>query len=150
MSENYGRVDPNTSIIVEAVVADADYIADLAGLWVLLPYGVGIGWEYLEGLWTGPDGQPPPQPQVPPGNYILSGWEWVERFTDAEWQWLKTRRNDGTSAGDQLDRLLDAIRWTNSIDVLSVNIDPFYAWLLAQGIPGGQSRIDELRAPRDS
>lgn len=150
MSDTYGRVDPNNLLIVETVVADAEYIAGLSGLWVEIPYGVGIGWGYLEGLWTGPNGEPLPTPPTPPGDYILSGWEWVERFTDDEWAWLKVQRTADTNAGRQLDRLMDAVRWTASIDVSSTNIDPFYAWLLAQGIPGGQSRIDELRAPRDS
>lgn len=83
--------------------------------------------------------------------YILTGAEWVGRFTDDEWAWLKTRRDDGTAAGKQLDRLMDAVRWTDSIRVepgASAQTDAFYDWLLAEGIPGGQSRIDELRAPK--
>ena len=83
---------------------------------------------------------------VPTTRYILTGPEWVEAFTDVEWQWLKTRRNDGTAAGDRLDQMMDAIRWTNSVDVSATEMDEFYTWLLNQGLPGGQTRIDELRS----
>ncbi len=74
--------------------------------------------------------------------YILDGWEWVGTFTETEWAWLKTQRQ----TSDQLDQLMDAIRWTNSVDVSSASMDGFYNWLLANNIPGGQTRIDELRA----
>ena len=78
--------------------------------------------------------------------YVLTGPEWVTTFTDDEWAWLKVQRALTTSSGKQLDKFMDAIRWTNSIDVSSSTVDPFYDWLLTNGIPGGQTRVDELRA----
>ena len=92
------------------------------------------------------NGNPPPErPEAGP-RYLLTGPEWVLTFTDAEWAWLKVQRNSGTAAGDQLDRFMDSIRWTDSINVASSSVDPFYDWLLTNGIPGGQGRIDELRS----
>lgn len=99
----------------------------------------GPGWTY--------DGQDftPPAPSAPTYRTVLRGPEWVEAFTDVEWKWLKARRNDGTAAGDRLDQMMDAVRWTNSVDVAASTMDEFYTWLLNEGIPGGQTRVDELR-----
>ena len=103
---------------------------------------VSVGWLYDGSTFTAP---PPPTPTP---DYVLSGPEWVTRFTDDEWAWLKAQRAADTNAGRQLDKFMDAIRWTDSIDVSSPNVDPFYTWLLNNGIPGGQARIDELRAAK--
>jgi hypothetical protein len=115
--------------------------------WVECPWGVSAGWNYDGANFTdangdGPTPEPPPKIKY---RTLLTGPEWVSTFTDAEWQFIKTHRSDGTPAGDNLDRMMDAIRWTNSIDVASPNIDEFYTWLLNNGLPGGQARIDELR-----
>ena len=142
---NYGELD--AGVVVNAIVAGAEFIATLpnAADWIELPYGVGVGWTWNGSVWTGPNGESPLPEPVEPGNYILSGGEWVERFTDAEWAWLKTQRE--TTA--RLDQMMDAIRWTDSINIKpGGNMDEFYAWLLSNGLPGGQARIDELRLPK--
>ena len=142
----FGRVD--AGVIVNAIMADQEYIDTLpdAADWVALPFGVGVGWSYDGVDFTDENGNPPPErPEAGP-RYLLTGSEWVLTFTDAEWAWMKVQRTSGTAAGDQLDQFMDAIRWTDSIDVSSTNVDPFYDWLLTNGIPGGQGRIDELRS----
>lgn len=143
---NWGEL--SGGVVQAAIVANYDFIQTLPnpGDWIELPYGVGVGWSWDGANWTGPSGESPPVEPTPPENYILDGWQWVSRFTDAEWQFIKSHRSDGTAAGDALDKMLDAIRWTNSVDVSSENMDPFYNWLLNNGLPGGQTRIDELRA----
>ena len=143
---NYGRVD--SGVIVEHLVASAAYIEALpnAADWVELPFGVGIGWNYDGANFTDENGDPPPPP--PPSllyRTLLTGAEWVSLFTDDEWAWLKTQRQATTAAGKALDKMMDAIRWTDSVNVASPTMDPFYTWLLNQGLPGGQTRIDELR-----
>lgn len=107
--------------------------------------GVGKRWTTSD---NGATWEAPIPPPVPP-QFILSGSDWVGRFTDDEWAWLKSQRQATTPAGKKLDRLMDAIRWTNSVDVSSPTMDPFYQWLLDNGIPGGQARIDELRESLD-
>jgi hypothetical protein len=77
----------------------------------------------------------------------MDGATWVMRFTDAEWDWLAAQRKLTTNAGKQLNKMMDAIRWLNAVDVSASSMDPFYNWMLAQGIPGGATRIAELRAP---
>lgn len=136
----YGLVE--NEIIVQVIKASATFNFP-PGQWVELPYGVSEGWNYDGQNFTDPNGNPPPTPAPPPPQYrtLLYGTEWVEEFTDAEWAWLKTKR----ATSDRLDQMMDAIRWTNSIDVASPNMDEFYTWLLNNGIPGGQTRIDELR-----
>lgn len=143
----YAHVE--AGIVDRIILADSGFIATLpdAAEWYAAPYGIGIGWAYAAGVWTGPNGESPPTPPTEAPNYLLTGTEWVLRFTDAEWRWLKDQRALTTNAGKQLDRFMDAIRWTNSIDVSSPTVDVFYNWLLANGIPGGQARIDVLRAP---
>jgi len=141
---NYGKIE--AGVVTQAIVADATFIATLPGTWLELPYGVGIGWNWDGANWTNYQGDPPPTPPAARPRYLLTGSEWVMLFTQDEWAWLKTRRNDGTTAGKQLDKMMDAIRWTDSVNVAAESMDPFYDWMLAQGIPGGQTRIDELRA----
>ena len=119
------------------------------GEWLPQPYGVGVGWTRVGTVWTGPNGETQPVEPVPVPVYrkLLSGWEWVDTWTDAEWDWIDVQRNTTprTTAIKELRRLMDAIRWTDSVNVASTNVDPFYNWLLNNGIPGGQTRIDELR-----
>lgn len=141
---NWGEL--SGGVVIQAIVADAAFVDSLPGTWIELPYGVGVGWSWDGVDWTGPNGEAPPVEPGPALRYVLAGWEWVDRFTDAEWKWLKTQRAADTPAGRRVDRLLDAIRWTDSVDVSSTNMDPFYQWLLDNSIPGGQTRIDELRA----
>lgn len=122
--------------------------APTGGEFLPQPYGVWIDWTRVGSVWTGPNGEPQETEPVPEQRYtsVLEGPVWVARFTDQEWQFIKSNRSDGSPAGDNLDRMMDAIRWTNSIDVSSPNMDAFYTWLLNNGLPGGQTRIDELRA----
>ena len=128
----------DTGVVVGVIVADPADVVGLPGTWVdVTGQAVSVGSTYAGGVFT---------PPTPATRYILSGREWVERFTADEWAWLKSQRVQATTAGKQLDRMLDAILFTNSIDVSSSNLDPFYAWLVAQGLPGGQTRVDELRA----
>jgi hypothetical protein len=141
---NHGYVEGGVGVITRVIVADASYIATLpdAADWLELPYGVGTGWEFNGVAFVSPDGSEPGVPREALPRYILSGTEWVERFTEQEWTWLKVQR----TTSDRLDQMMDSIRWTNSIDISSPNMDEFYNWLLNNGIPGGQARIDELRA----
>lgn len=137
-----------SNFVIGIAGGPADAIATLPGTWVECPYGVETGWQWVDPDWVHPDGRDLPTEPLPEDTYLLTGSQWVERFTEVEWKWLKTRRNDGTAAGDRLDQMMDAIRWTNSINVAPGQpIDEFYEWLLNQGLPGGQTRIDELRAP---
>jgi hypothetical protein len=137
-------------VVSDAVVNVIVYYEDptgsfpTAGEWLAQPYGVGIGWTRVGAVWTGPNGEPQPVPPVPVPRYrtLLTGPEWVEAFNDTEWAWLKTQRAMVT----RLDQMMDAIRWTDSVNVASPNMDEFYNWLLNNGLPGGQTRIDELRA----
>lgn len=125
--------------VVNVIVATPQTIGEFPGTWVELTAG-GLGWLYDGSTFTAP---PPAEPVY---RKLLTGTEWVLTFTDAEWAWLKTQRALTTAAGKQLDKFMDAIRWTNSIDVASPTVDTFYSWLLTNNIPGGQTRIDELRA----
>jgi hypothetical protein len=143
----YAHVEAGT--VDRIILADASFIATLpdAGEWVRSPYGVAVGWTYAGGVFTGPQGQPPPLPPEQQPVYLMSGAEWVMRFTDAEWSWLRVQRAGATAAAKQLDKMMDAIRWLGAVDVSSPSLDDFYGWMLTNGIPGGQARIDELRAP---
>jgi len=76
---------------------------------------------------------------------MLHPAEWVDLWTDAERSWLKTQREANTNAGRRLKDLWDAIITTNAIDVAAPQLDGFYNWLLNEGIPGGQGRINVLR-----
>lgn len=143
---NYGDLDGG-GIVTNVIIADDEFIATLPGTWMALPIGVGIDWTFIDPDWFDPEGSqyvPPPAPSAK-YRYILSGPEWVQRFTDDEWSWMKAKRADGTAGGKQLDKLMDAVRWTNSVDVSSPNMDVFYNSLVANGIPGGQTRVDVLR-----
>jgi hypothetical protein len=104
---------------------------------------VGIGWAYDGSVFI----EPPEPPHVPKYYVMVTGPEWVSLFTDAEWDWIDVQRETTprTNAIKELRRLMDAIRWTDSVNVASPNMDPFYNWLLNNNIPGGQTRIDELR-----
>ena len=112
------------------------------------PPDVQVGWLYDGALFTDAQGAPPqpfygkPELEEKP-SYLLTGFQWVDRFTDTEWAWMKTQRASST----KLDRLMDAIQFTNSVDVSSHAMNGFYDWLLNNGLPGGQARIDELRQP---
>jgi hypothetical protein len=144
---DYAHIE--AGIVDRIIIADETFIAGLpdAGEWVPSPYGVAVGWAYSAGVFTGPQGQPPPPPPGELPVYLMDGAAWVMRFTDAEWDWLAAQRKLTTAAGKQLNKMMDAIRWLNAVDVSSPNMDAFYNWMLAQGIPGGQTRIDELREP---
>jgi hypothetical protein len=134
-----------SGIVTAIIIASQSFIDVLPAPaeWFECPVGVAIGWSFDGTTFTDENGNPPPDPvEIIKLRYILSGAEWVERFTDQEWAWLKVQR----VANDRLDQMMDAIRWTNSIDISSPNIDEFYNWMLNNGIPGGQARIDELRA----
>lgn len=137
--------------VVNVVVSSDTPSASTPGEYLPQPYGVGIGWTRSGGVWTGPAGETQPVEPPPPGpqyRTVLVGAEWVATFTDNEWDWIDVQRNTAprTTAIKELRKLMDAIRWTDSVNVASTNIDPFYTWLLNNGIPGGQARIDELRA----
>jgi hypothetical protein len=124
-----------------------------AAEWVLAPDSVYMGCIWNGTLVTEPDGTPLPPDPLPAGRYVLTGAEWVERFTDDEWDWIDVQKTTEprTAAIKQLRRLLAAIEGTDSINVepgASGYVDGFYTWLLNNGIPGGQARIDELRAPK--
>ena len=129
-------------IVANVIIAEPLDIGNLPGEWVDVTNeaAVGMGWGYSGGVFT----EPAPAPPVT--RYLLTGAEWVSTFTDTEWAWLKTQRLLTTATGKQLDKFMDAIRWSDSINVESANVDPFYSWMLNNGIPGGQTRIDELRA----
>ena len=126
------------------IVAEADFIAGLPGEWVDitgLP-GVGISWLYDGTTFT------PPSPPAPVTRFILTGAEWVQTFTDDEWDFIEVQEETTprTAAVKELRKMLSAIRRTDSIDVSAVNMDAFYAWLLINGSPGGSPRIVALRA----
>lgn len=154
MSKPWAELDVN-EIVITVLDADDDLIATFPGTWVPRPWDVAVGWDYNGGTWVGPQGQPSTgelyRPDPSAGvqvTYILPGAVWVDRFTDDEWAWLKAQRVLNTSEGKKLDKLMDAVRWTDSINVaVGSNSDPFYQWLLDNNIPGGQTRIDELREP---
>jgi hypothetical protein len=144
----YGELD--AGVVITAIIAEQAFIDTLPSPsdWIVLPYGVGVDWEWSGSVWTGPDGESPPTEPAMPGNYLLTGPEWVERFTEVEWKWLKGKRVENNTAGERLDQMMDSIRWLNAVNVgVGGPIDEFYTWLLDQGIPGGQTRIDELRVP---
>jgi len=146
---NWIEVVSDECIGVVVSTYDPTGIHPTDGEWLSQPYGVGIGWTRIGSVWTGPNGEAQPVEPPPPGptyRKLLMGAEWIELFTPAEWKWLKARRDDGTTAGDRLDQMLDSIRWLDAVNVeVGGSIDEFYNWLLNQGIPGGQVRIDELR-----
>lgn len=132
--------------VVDTLKCDAAFIAATQPNpqdWMELPYGVAIGWAYDGQDFTGPSGESPPAEPAPVIKYrtVLTSYEWFYLFTEAEWNWIKTKRQ--TIA--RLDDLLIAIQTAAAVDIIHTNMDEFYAYLLAQGIPGGQTRIDELR-----
>jgi len=125
------------------ILSDPEWVASQEGVWydtTALDPTPQIGWSHDGSTFT-----PPQLQEVTNYRTILTGTEWVELFTDQEWKWLKQKRNEATAAGERLDQMMDAIRWTNSIDTATSQMDEFYAWLVTQGIPGGQTRVDELR-----
>ena len=58
----YAIIENN--VVVNNVVADEDYAAEQG--WVLLPEGVGIGWEYINGQFVDNRPVPDPVPVVQP------------------------------------------------------------------------------------
>ena len=135
----------NFGLIVAGEVVDSvdGPAPDDGGTWVELPYGVGISWLYDGTDFTDVYGNSPPVEPAPVMTYrtLLSGAEWVETFTEQEWAWLKVQR----ATVDRLDQMMDAIRWLGAVDVGSGNLNEFYDWMVANGLPGGQARADELR-----
>ena len=126
-----------SNIVERIILAETNELPATIGFWDDVTAKLcNVGWIESAGTYTAP----PPDYRT-----ILSGTEWTEAFTDQEWKWLKTQRAIDDNPGRRLDQMMDAIRWTNSIDVASSNIDEFYTWMLNQGIPGGQARIDVLR-----
>lgn len=144
---NFGNI--STGIVSDAMVAEQSFIDTLPtpSDWIELPYGVSNGWMWsqAQGFLDDNGDPPPPEPTRIKYRTLLYGAEWVEQFTSDEWDWLKTRRDDETTAGKRLDQMMTSIRWLNAVDVASENLSEFYDWLVAQGIPGGQTRVDELR-----
>ena len=129
------------------VVDDIQWAIDNhGGNWIDITDNPEIGMK-----WTTPDGGttwvPPVKVVAPPiTRYNLTGKEWVGTFTPTEWQWLKTQR----TTDDELDLMMDAIRWSETIHVRAGGpLDDFYQWLLDNGLPGGQTRVDELRVGID-
>tara|TARA_R110000787_G_scaffold44030_5_gene107842 strand:- start:145 stop:561 length:417 start_codon:yes stop_codon:yes gene_type:complete len=113
----------------EAIIA-ADHIAigDLdAGL---------IGQQWTGTVWEA--GPPTIRKQ-------LSGTEWVETWTDNEWGSLKTLRGADSNIGRKLDKLMDAIQITNSVDLEANRVVRFYDFLVLRGWVT-QARADELQA----
>lgn len=98
--------------------------------------------------WTTPDNgvtwvEPTTEFKPPVPEFTMTGDKWIKTFSSTEWQWLKTQRQTNT----ELDQLLDSIQAMPSITVkVGGPLDDFYDWLLNNGLPGGQTRIDELRA----
>jgi len=97
------------------------------------------GWTYVD-----PDFFPPTVDPVT--RYVLTQPEWIGLFTDAEWNWVKKERVKETAAGYAMDRMMDRIDKLGEVDVSAPEMDPFYDYLVNNGLPGGQTRIDELRA----
>lgn len=142
--------DISTGTVLTAIVAEQAFIdakMPTPSDWAELPYGVGIGWTFSGGVFTGPDGQSPPPPPGPKYRTLLTSAEWVMFFTDDEWDWIDSKytTTPRTNAIKELRKMRDAIRMTASVDVAHKNMNQFYTWLLNNGIPGGQTRIDELR-----
>jgi hypothetical protein len=146
---NFGKIE--NGVVVKSIVARQAYIDRQANPneWVRLPPGVGVGCLSRGDEFTDAQGEAvQASSEVKAGDYVLTGAEWVGRFTDVEWSWLKAQRQMLTPAGKKLDRLMDAIQWTDSINVQPGSAsDAFYGWL-TNNIPGGQGRVDELRAPK--
>lgn len=57
---NYAIIE--NGAVVNAVVSDAEY-AELQG-WIILPEGIGIGWDYIDGAFV--DNRPAPEPEIEP------------------------------------------------------------------------------------
>ena len=57
---NYAVIENDK--VVNAVVSDAEY-AELQG-WIILPDGVGIGWDYIDGAFV--DNRPALEPEPEP------------------------------------------------------------------------------------
>ena len=132
--------------VVRVAIADANPNTDV---YDEAPTGVSTGWVLRNGNYYGPNGETP----ADASGYVLDNWEWRFRFTDAEWDWLVDKRDTtpATTASKRLTRLMDAIMATASVNVevgAATEMDEFYTWLLNNGIPGGQTRIDELREPK--
>jgi hypothetical protein len=75
---------------------------------------------------------------------LLSGPEWVETWTDDEWGSLKTLRVADSSTGRKLDKLMDAIQMTNSVDLEASRMTQFYDYIVLRGWVT-QIRADELQ-----
>ena len=123
------------------------------GEWLPQPYGVGVGWTRVGTVWTGPNSETQPVEPVPVPVYrkLLTGWEWVDTWTDAEWRQLKRAASGDLSpspisdnVSQKLDQLMDAIRWTASVNLEAQKMKSFYAYLASQGFIT-QARADELQ-----
>lgn len=83
------------------------------------------------------------EPQ-PKRRMTLTFFEWVELFTDREWRIIKRKRNEDNAQGEKLDKLLDELQQSDSVNIESGKLDQFYTWLSNQGLQD-QKRIDELK-----
>lgn len=149
MKNRYAEVDSETGVVISVIFADYEFVSQIGGTWIGdLPYGVAPGWYYDGEIFSDPEGNPASEPEK--GLCLtcnLHPVKWVDRFSDSERSWLKTQREANTNAGRRLNDLWTAVITSNVIDVSSENLDPFYDWLLSNGLPGGQARVDELRQP---
>jgi len=140
--------------VINVVVSKGTPSAPTAGEYLPQPYGVGIGWTRSGGVWTGPAGEAQPVEPPPPGpqyRKLLTGWEWVATWTDSEWRQLKRAASGDLSptpitdnVSQKLDQLLDAIRWTDSVNLEAQKMKSFYDYLVSQGFIT-QARADELQ-----
>lgn len=135
--------------VQQVIVAGPAFVQGLPGTWLELPFGVGVGWTTADSgaTWVGPNGEAQPVEQDRPKRQLLTSYEWHMTFTEAEWTWLKAQR----ALHDRLDQLMSGIQGAGATNIaVGGPLDEFYDWLLTNGIPGGETRIDELREGVDA
>lgn len=135
-----------TDTVTEVIVATPAEVAALPSPedWIPCPKQVQVDWTFTGGDWFDPAGNPLKK-TIAPEKFILTPDEWVLRFTNTEWAWLKTER----ASDDGLDRIMDAIDKMVAIPLRSPPLDLFYFLLLGLSFPGGLPRIEALRAPKE-
>lgn len=121
----YGIID--TGVVVAVMVGN--YTPDAP--WQVVPDNVEAGWLFDGTNYTAP---PDPGPQY---RTNLTAMEWVNTWTDNEWNTLKRAANGDIPAVPagvvkRLDKLFDAIKLTGSFDVASATANTFYDYLEAQ------------------
>ena len=128
----YAKIE--SGIVTNVIIAEAIDIGGIPGQWIDVTNIIAApGYSYSGGVFTAP---------APVYRKLLSGIEWIETWTDQEWRTLKNAATQDNAVGRTLDKFLDAIRITNSLDLNSTRATQFYNYLEASGFITAQRKAE--------